>query len=612
MAGKSFRWAVLFFLVVAAVPGWTQDSWASPPETLLAEESVLYLRFDGLGSHEDAYQRTALAQLLRNEFGPLIDDLTQRILDALGPRLLSERLLEGAKPDQLLKVQNANKQMPQLLEYLGQNGFAVGAEVIALFGHRFQVTVVFPNGGRQENRSGIFGAIQLLGLMTQTEVEEANVEDRMVLRLNTPDPVKVACWQEGEHIVLTIGTEEVEHTLELVMGKRKNLTTNKVYQQLADFQQYETIKRGFFDLDRVSTIAKTAFPPAETIIEQLGLSGLKNATFHIGFADQHIRTTFRLDMPGERKGLLRVLSTTDAVEIEQLPAFPPDAVMVGANRFEIGTAYDATIETIELAVSMTNPQGVADWKRGLKELEEGMGVDLRTDLFGTLGSNIIAYNSPSEGPLNMGTVVAVEVKDEKKLAESLDTLIKSLAATTGAVVYLKSREYRGATLNTVHVGERGFPFVPSYTIHRGWIAVSFYPQPVQGFILRSDGKHAVWSLPDVAKRVVQDVTKDNPEARIIGINVSDPRPALAEALSLAPFVTQMIYSFTGATADFDIAVIPNAQSTTERLSHNVSVIVDDGKSVRIEGYSSLPVPAQLNGISSYLYISAFSFLRFTF
>lgn len=473
MTGKSPRWAVLFLLVIVAVPTWAQDKSPPAPETLLAEESVLYLRFDGLGSHEDAYKRTALAQLLRDEFGPLIDDLTKRILDALGPQQLSERLLAGVKPNQLLKAQSAIKQMPRLLKYLEQNGFVVGAEMIAPLGPKFQVTIVFPNGGRKVNRSAIFGAIQLLGLATETEVEEEKVDDRTVLRLTTPEPVKVACWQEGEHVVLTIGTEEIDHTIELAIGKRKNLTKNEVYQQLADFKQYESIIRGFFDLDRTSAIAKKAFPPAGVIIEKLGLSGLKNTAFHIGFAEEYIRTTVRLDMPGERKGVLRLLSTTDAVDVEKLPAFPPDAVMVAANRFEVGTAYDATIETIEMVASLANPlNGGPEFKRGLKDLEQSLGVKLREDLFDTLGSNIVAYNSPSEGPLNAGTVIAVEVKDEKKLTQSLDTLIKSLAATTGADVHLKNRKYRGATMYTVHVGERGFPFVPSYTIHKGWLAVS--------------------------------------------------------------------------------------------------------------------------------------------
>ena len=50
----------------------------------------------------------------------------------------------------------------------------------------------------------------------------------------------------------------------------------------------------------------------------------------------------------------------------------------------------------------------------------------------------------------------------------------------------------------------------------------------------------------------------------------------------------------------------------ERLFENVTVAVDDGDGIRIEGYASLPFPAQLTGIDSYVYLTAFSFLRFAF
>ena len=116
MSRKFAAFAILLTLVATALPARASDV-SQPPEALLAEESVLYFRFDGLGSHQDAYNQTILAQLLRDEFGPLMDDLGRRILDAVGPQLLSERLLTGIKPDQLLKVQSANKQLPNLLEY---------------------------------------------------------------------------------------------------------------------------------------------------------------------------------------------------------------------------------------------------------------------------------------------------------------------------------------------------------------------------------------------------------------------------------------------------------------------------------------------------------------
>ena len=611
MNRKFAAFAILLTLVATALPARASDV-SQPPEALLAEESVLYFRFDGLGSHQDAYNQTIFAQLLRDEFGPLIDDLGRRILDAVGPQLLSERLLTGIKPDQLLKVQSANKQLPNLLEYFWQHGFVVGAEVIAPLGPRFQVTVVFPNGGSEKNRSAIFGGFRLLGLLSNTEVQEVQHGDRVLLQLKTPDPVKVLCWQESQHMVLTIGTEEIGYTQDMIRGNRPNLTANPVYKQVAGFKRYETFKRGFFDLDRVIQIAESAFPPAVLVFDKLGLKGLKNASFHIGFQQQHLRSTFILSMPGKRDGLLRLLSSAEGLELQNLPSLPPDAVTVGVSRFSLATAYDSIIEAIEVGIGTFQPKELGAFRQGLKSVESALGIDLHADLFDTLGSTMIAYNAPSEGPLNIGTALAIQVKDAEKLTKSIETLIKSLTATTGADIHVKKQLYRGTYLYTVHVAETGFPFVPSYAVHDGWLVVSLYPQTVQGFIFRASGKHAVWKPPAIAKRAIDDVTGGNANARITAVSVSDPRPTVRQILSVTPLLVKAITGFSGSGSDFDISVIPNSQTVTERLTHNVSIAVDDGKSVRFEGYSSLPLPLHITGLEYFLFLGSFSFLRLAF
>jgi len=600
------RFAPFIFLIAVVAVGTSTSTGAAetsnpPAESLLSSDSVAYLRFDGLGSHHDAYNRTILAELLHNEFAPLTQDLTKRIFDLLGPQFLSERLLAGVEPDQLLKFQNANKQLPHLLEYLQQNGFVVGVELIDPLQLRFQVTIVFPGGGRTENRSALFGAFRLLGLLTGLEVEDAKIDERTVLRLNTPAPVKVACWLQGEHVVLTVGSEDVDYTLELVDGRRQSLIDNPLYLQLAEFDRYETIACGFLDLERLTKIAETRFPPAAAISQQLGLTGLKSVRFHVGFQKRHVRSTVVLDMPGEREGLLQLLTSPNDLDLDKLPPLPPDTAWLMASRIDITAGYSSIVEAIEVGIQAASPSSLPDFQRQMETLASG----LDDGFFDALGSTIVLYNAPSEGPLNFGLAVAIEVKDEEKLKKSLETMIRSLTATTGADVALNEQDYQGAILNTVHVGVQGFPFLPSYTIHDGWLVVSLYPQPVQGFIFRSDGKHDVWKLPAIARKVIQEET--NGDARLSSIFVSDPRPTVETILSLAPFFVKLITSFSGAASDFDISLIPHAQSVTELLTHNVSVVVDDGTSVRIESYSSMPMPIQLSGLETYAYAIGLSF-----
>lgn len=215
MSRTSLRVTLIVFLTSAAVPASASEQ-TIQAEALLPRDSVAYFRFDGLGTHRDAYRETVVSELLEHEFGPLINDLSERILNALGPQLLGEKLLAGAQPEQLLKMQSAQKELPHLLEYLKQEGFVVGAEVISPRPPRFQITIVFPQGGKPQHRTALYGGMRLIGLLSETEVEEVPRDGRVFLKLNVEqEQVKVFCWQQGDHMLLTIGTEDVDHTLGL-------------------------------------------------------------------------------------------------------------------------------------------------------------------------------------------------------------------------------------------------------------------------------------------------------------------------------------------------------------------------------------------------------------
>jgi hypothetical protein len=213
----------------------------------------------------------------------------------------------------------------------------------------------------------------------------------------------------------------------------------------------------------------------------------------------------------------------------------------------------------------------------------------------------------------MGTTIVMEVKDREKLAATLKTLINTLPATTGADIGLREHDYNGTAVYTLHVTQQGFPFAPTYAITKdGWLVIGFFPQSVHGFLYRNSGKKtAVWQEPALAQEALKKVGAQT-DAKITAISVVDPRPGLAEILSLAPILVKTITSFSGAGGDFNIGLIPPAQPATERLTHNVTVIVDDGQTVRWEGYASLPLPLQFTGLDMYGYIAFFSFARLAF
>ena len=195
--------ALVFFIAVAA-----QAADPVAPEKLLPKDSLIYLRYDGLDAHRKAYDQTVLARLMREDLGELMTYLVKLGQDALGPEVLSERLLAGAMPGRLLKLQQAAKGLPDALEFLHRHGAPLGFEVIDPIGPRMQATLVFPGAGKTEKYRGASSvAVRFAALLADNELEPKKLEGREVLSFEKA-PAKFACWQEGDHILLTVGTED--------------------------------------------------------------------------------------------------------------------------------------------------------------------------------------------------------------------------------------------------------------------------------------------------------------------------------------------------------------------------------------------------------------------
>ncbi len=598
-------------LLLVPASGFAQTPVKAPapgqaPETLLAAESLVYFRYDGLEAHRKAFDQTALAEILRGDLGDTLDYVMKVLQEQLGPSLLKDKLLEGASPDQLIKLQNAANQMPHLIKFLGNQGFLVGLEFMDLQEPRFQVTVVFPNGGEPKNRSALTGAFRLFAVLNKIAVKENKTGDRDMLFWEAP--LTVALWQEGSHMVLVIGTEKVEHTLALVdgQGKRANLTKNPLHQSVAGFKAYDSIAYGFVDLEGGVKLARTLGDPANKIIDELGLAGLKNLTLHIGFEGKYQRTTVVLRTTGERKGVLRLLNAPGTIDLDKLPPIPPDATTVGAMHLDLANAYDVIRQSVEVVVGVLAPAEKEKVIEFFKEIDKATGVDVRKDLLGSLGTSAVVYSAPSEGPFMSGFCVALQVKDAKKLQEALEVTFKTLPASTGVDLSVDTRDYRGAKVHSLTFNQRDFPLTPSYAVHNGWLYISLFPQTVQGAILRSGGKYSTWKPSAELKYVLAEVKK-NPKARITGIVESDPRPTVKQLMSIAPFIGALINAENPGL--FKVSMLPNAQSITEHLFHNVAVTVDEGDAVRFEAYSSLPIPFDVSGAE--LFILAFG-ARFLF
>jgi hypothetical protein len=590
---RAVPWVGWIFLAVA-LPARGEGP-PRPPEALLAKECLGYLRLDGLAGHREGFDKTALAEVLRNDTGRFIAHLAELIQDQVGPGTVKDRLLSGLPPAQLMKIHAASSRLPQVANYLYENGLVVGFEYVSLLPPQAQLTIICPQGGQTGNREAIFAAFQLIAALNDLKVEETTQAGRAIVSAKIDGPVQWRWWQEADHVITTIGNAAPEHTISLVEGKRANLTASELYQSLASRVSYPAYLRGFVDAERSLRLVKLLGKDAEKAVDELGLFGLKSLTFHMGYAGRQTRTSLVINTAAERKGLLKLFNAPADFALEPLPPLPPDAASVAAIHLDLGQAYDVIREAVMKATSEQDK----DARELFTKLDQALGLNLRNDLLAALGSKIVVYNSAGEGFLGSGIGLAIQVKDERKLKDAAAIVMASLPSALEANLRLASREVAGATVHSVHLEERrgiGLATAPSYAIHDGWLVLGLFPQTVNGYLYRKTGKFETWKPSPLLNEALAEVKK-NSQARILALSESSPKWTLRDLASIGPFFFAQIGAFSDTK--IDPALVPQYQVMTEPLFPNIGLIVDDGQSVRFETFSSLGIPFDPLGLHPY-------------
>src|SRR6516162_3923662 len=144
---------------------------ATPPESLLAENTSLYFRFDGIEPHRAAYERTAFGDLMRGEVGAFIDYVGKVITQQMSQLVLKDRPQGGAVPMHVLQLQNAYGQLPQLLDCCNRHGLLAGVELLDLENYRTQLTIVFPGATARKDRDALFAFFNLVPSLLELKVK---------------------------------------------------------------------------------------------------------------------------------------------------------------------------------------------------------------------------------------------------------------------------------------------------------------------------------------------------------------------------------------------------------------------------------------------------------
>ncbi len=555
-------------------------------ESYLPAKSQIYFRWDGMQTHRAAFDKTALGVMMKGDTGKFLDELWA---------FAHENLKNAAQAEP--KVGPLLKDFTKLLGTMHTHGLVFAVEVEQIKPQPMvQAVLVFPKAAGESGT--VMPLIQKIAEETKADVKTVKVGKRFVNTVEV-ELLKVGWWGQGSDAVLFLGTTDPVAYARDIDSKKTGLAGNPLYKKVAGFKEFPTAARGFIDFNSTLNIIADIAPQAGPIIDETGLKGLKSISFMSGFDGPAERSVVDVDMPGPRKGLLS-LTSQKKISLKNLPALPNDISGFSAGSVAFNKSYGEFVNLAHGIIRVFDADKADEIKDAIKNFEGAVGVDISRDLFGSFGDVMVAYSSASEGILGTGAVIAIQVKDGKKIASTLDKLLKGIPANPLGEFGLKRKTYRGGEI--IEIGSSGKLNSRFATIglYKDWLIYARYPQPIKGFIMRQEGVLPTWKADPALTKILAQFPEE-----FTSITVSDPRPTVRTVLAAAPFVFDTINSL-GAFAQlgaqfggggpgfnyrpFDIDTIPHAQEATMHLFPNVTISTDDGKRIRTESRSSISLP----------------------
>ena len=122
-----------FALALAALafapPAFAADPPPDAPERLLPPSTQLFVRWDGITAHNDAYKKSIWGGIMAGPTGDNVRALVAKAPKLLGSSVLADPLLDGKPPAELKLTLADLKSAEKLIELIADKGIIVAAEV---------------------------------------------------------------------------------------------------------------------------------------------------------------------------------------------------------------------------------------------------------------------------------------------------------------------------------------------------------------------------------------------------------------------------------------------------------------------------------------------------
>jgi len=295
---------------------------------------------------------------------------------------------------------------------------------------------------------------------------------------------------------------------------------------------------------------------------------------------------------GSERGFLALGGEMKAITTEKLKMIPKDAVSFNIFSFDLPGLYDLVMEGIR----DFDEEAYGEVMEGLKEFSGGLAeasgmdpVDIRGDLLGSLGSEVVMYQLKPTGMAMMSAPPAfyfIEMKDFDRFSGAIDRLFAGLNQSglmKRAPVSLKSLDYEGHKIHYMQIQSGAMPFQPAFTNVDGYLVMGFQVSGLKKLI-KNFGKSETSILDN--EKFLSHYKKLKREDAPVAINWVDVKETFTTIYEqVAPMLGMALMAVPPEVElPFDLQMLPTSEAISKHLFSSLTVSYSEGDDLVWEKY----------------------------
>jgi hypothetical protein len=243
-------------------------------------------------------------------------------------------------------------------------------------------------------------------------------------------PVKIEIKKVGDTVVLTVGTLTLAEQVPLGIAEGE---LGFKFVPLANKPEFTAAMKEvdgdgamvmYIDMAAVSNmiddvIKKIPDPEAAVygpkIMDAVNLKGMTQIAVSGKFLEKEWTDRGFIGLTGPKKGITALFDNKPLADAD-FKAVPKDAMAFSIFRIDLARIYDE----VRTGIKSVEPKADRQVDQALGMLQGMIGINVKDDVINALGDTWTIYRLPQTPDMQVGAVLLISAKDEKKLADTID------------------------------------------------------------------------------------------------------------------------------------------------------------------------------------------------